>query len=201
MILASTATAGSDVEIVDLKVQSDSIWVAFEIDEEFFEKLTDTLDRGFSATLKYTFEIWEPRRTWFDRLNRSVVIPYKVRYDSWSEEYVALGSRGEVDAQASPEDLSICHRGVNRIPVFDVARLKPDRSYYLHLSVELQPLTVEEIRELEGWLRGTWSGSEGRTSRTRGISRGLFGLVKNLTGFGDEVVRTRSENFSLDQLR
>ena len=201
MILAPTARAASDVEILGVEIRSDSLWMTFEIEREFFDKLADTLDRGFSATLKYTIEIWQPRRTWFDRLAESIVVPYKLRYDSWSGEYVALGPDGELDAQISPKNLSVCHTGANRVPVIGVDRLKPDRSYYLHLSVELQPLTVEEIRELEGWLRGTWSGSDGRTSRTRGISQGLFGLVKNLTGFGDEVVSTRSENFRLDQLR
>ncbi len=201
MILAPTARAASDVEILGVEIRSDSLWMTFEIDREFFDKLADTLDRGFSATLKYTIEIWQPRRTWFDRLAESIVVPYKLRYDSWSGEYVALGPEGELDAQISPKNLSICHTGANRVPVIDVDRLKPDRSYYLHLRVELQPLTVEEVRELEGWLRGTWSGSDGRTSRTRGVSRGLFGLVKNLTGFGDEVVSTRSENFNLDELR
>jgi hypothetical protein len=201
MCAASAAFADDGIVILGVATHSDSLIVQFGIEEEFFEKVADTLERGFSATIKYTVELWEPRRTWFDRLAHTEVTAYKIRYDSWSEEYIAVGAGGEVDAQASPRNLSICRVGVNQIPAAYVPNLRPDKSYYIHLNIQIQPLTVEEVRELEGWLRGTWGGSQPGESRTRGISRGLFGLVKNLTGFGDEVVSTRSEKFRLDELR
>lgn len=199
VVLASQASAASDIEIVAVEAEADTVLVEFEINEEFFEKIVDTLERGFSATIKYTVEIWEHRRTWFDRLSGSRVTAYKIRYDSWSEEYVALGIEGELDAQSSPRDLAICRPGRNRVRAARTQDLDPGKSYYVHLSVELQPLTVEEVRELEGWLRGTLGRDEER-SRSRGISRGLFSLVKNLTGFGDEVASARSESFRLGDI-
>jgi len=199
---APAAHASSEMEILGFDVASDTLFCRFDIDEVFFDRLIETIERGLSATIKYTIELWVPRRSWFDRLFHSEVVAYKIRYDSWSEEYVALGPEGELDAHASPRELSVMRAGLNRIPVLGVDRLEPDRTYYVTLNVQVQPLTVEEVRELEVWLRGTWGGAESGTgSRTMGISKGLFGLVKSLTGFGDEVVSARSENFSLMDLR
>ncbi len=199
--LAPSAFASDEIAILGVATQSDSLVAQFGISEAFLDKLEDTLERGFSATIKYTVEIWEPRRIWFDRLTHTEFVAYKIRYDSWSQEYVVLGPEGQVDASSSPRDLSVCRAGINQVSVAPVAALKPERSYYIHLNIQIQPLAVEEIRELENWLRGTWSGSGTGESRTKGISRGLFGLARNLTGFGDKVISARSETFSLDELR
>lgn len=194
------AHAASELEIRGLAVQSDTLVVQFEIDESFFDRLTETVGRGLSATVKYTIELWEPRRAWFDKISHSRIMAYKIKYDSWSEEYIALGPSGELDASDSLATLSVCRAGMNQRPVACLDELDPEKSYYVNLNVQLQPLTVEEVLELEKWLRGAWGRSDPTSSRSKGISKGLFDLVKNLTGFGDKAIGARSQRFSLSDL-
>ena len=197
---AAPDVRADSIRVRGVEADADTLSVVFSVDDPFFEKLVDTLERGFSATLTFSAELWEHRRTWFDRLDQTAEAVYRIRYDSWSEEYVAYGLEGDIDTQASPRDLSICRPGLHRMPFSATVDLDPKKTYYVHLTVQLEPLTVEEIRELEGWLRGTWGAPDEGPPRTRGVTSGLFGLVKNLTGFGDEVARARSERFRLEDL-
>src|SRR4030095_2496980 len=77
-----------------------------------------------------------------------------------------------------------------------------DKMYYVIMSANLAPLSVEDLQELERWLQGTIraDGSE-NPGRVAGISGTMVGLLLSVTGFGDQTVLGRSESFKPEEVR
>jgi hypothetical protein len=70
------------------------------------------------------------------------------------------------------------------------------------VSASLQPLNVEDMEEVEGWLSGEVK--EKRHSGfgiLTGIPRSLFEAARNFAGFGDERSRLISTDFTPANLR
>jgi hypothetical protein len=69
-----------------------------------------------------------------------------------------------------------------------------DRPYYVLVSFNLAPLSVQDLRELEGWLQGTIRTGDNARGIT-GLSGTLVDLLLSATGFGDETSRGRAPTF------
>ena len=114
----------------------------------------DLLVNGFPARLRYTVERWAVKR-WFDDLRASIEWDVIVRHDPLrnvfrvirvrGDEAVVVGSyetlAGADSALGAPARSGITppHRG--------------ERSYYV-LRVDVEMLSVNDLDELERWLRG-----------------------------------------------
>ena len=87
------------------------------------------------------------------------------------------------------------------LPVGRIGQLQPSATYYIAVSAVLKPLSVEDVKEVEGWLSG-----EVESQRKAGLGvvtelpRALFDAVRNFAGFGDRRVRAASVDFSLPDL-
>jgi hypothetical protein len=175
--------------------------VEARLGEVFAPRVAESLARGMPATLQVHAELWRHRRAWFDRLESSVDVSVRVRYDVWSDTYLLerLGSPaievGSIDSAAAvlsrPWVLAIGR----------VGQLSAKSRYYVALTATLRPLTVEDLAEVEGWLSG-----EVKDKRRAGfgviaeIPRSLFDAVRNVAGFGDQRARAVSEDFQLRDL-
>lgn len=117
-------------------------------------RVHDLLINGFPARLRYTVERWAVKR-WFDDLRASIEWDVIVRHDPMrnvfrvirvrGDEAVVVGSyatlTGADSALGAPARTGITppHRG--------------ERSYYV-LRVDVEMLSVNDLDELERWLRG-----------------------------------------------
>ena len=87
------------------------------------------------------------------------------------------------------------------LPLARTATLDPRGRYFVAVSATIKPLSVEDLREGEGWLSG-----EVESNRREGfgvltaLPRSVFDAVRNFAGFGDDRARAVSEDFELGTL-
>jgi hypothetical protein len=173
-------------------------WVGatFHLSDAFSERIEQTLDRGMPATVSVTVDVWEDRPGWFDRLVAEQTVAWRASRNVWSDDFAL--QRGTDPEQTLP-DVEAVEAEIGRplrVRVTPVAGLSPNARYYILVSVDVKPLTVEDLRRVEDWLSGEAkrTGKPGPGSLAR-LPRYLVGVLANLSGLGDETARWRSESF------
>jgi hypothetical protein len=77
--------------------------------------------------------------------------------------------------------------------------LNDGSTYYVTVEMAIQPLTVEEFRELDGWISGRIRGGEGGEDVPEeddgGVSGAFFGFLIDLAGFGDKILEAETPGF------
>jgi hypothetical protein len=117
--------------------------------------------------------------------------------DLLNEEYVLITGE-EVRRFRTLEDLTeaACAHRREYFPA-----LRAGRTYYVSVTANLAPLSVEDLRELENWLQGSLRGGEVSPQEgVAGLSGTMVGMLLAWTGFGDDDVRARSAPFQPEQL-
>jgi len=191
-VLANGAHA-SDLRIARIGATSQGYpFVDYELEAPFTGKALDAIRSGLPSTLTFTFEVWRQRTGWWDDLEETREASVRVLRDLLNDQYIAA-SREEVRRFPQLDSLaqSVCaHRREYLRP------REPKKSYYVVVSANLAPLSVEDLRELERWLSGSLrSGEESNPGRVAGFSGTMVGLLMSVTGFGDETTTSRSERF------
>lgn len=180
--VARIAAAGEDL-VIDLAI------------ENLIDPATEEiLARGVPVTLILDVEIWRERSAWFDHLEATRHLAYKLQLDAWDEVYVVRDAEGHQEVFL---DLAEARGALEERPALRIAPLstiEEDASYYLVVTAALKPLTVEDVEELEGWLSGEIKSGRAREVGLLGLPRALFGVVMDMTGLGDrnDVKRTPS---------
>jgi hypothetical protein len=176
------AAAGEDL-VVDLVIEN----LIDSASEEI-------LARGVPVTLILDVEIWRERAAWFDHLEASRHLAYKLQLDAWDEVYVVRDAEGRQEVFL---DLAEARGALEERPglrIAPLATIVEGASYYLVVTAALKPLTVEDVEELEGWLSGEIKSGRAREVGLLGLPKALFGVVMDVTGLGDrnDVKRTPS---------
>ena len=167
----------------------------------FDARITESLARGMPATLQIHAELWRQRRGWFDRLEHSVDVSVRIRYEVWSDTYLLERIGAAPIAVGSADSVAGVLERPWVLAVGRVGQLVPKGHYYVVLSATLRPLTVEDLAEVEGWLSGeVGSRRHGGFGVVTEIPRTLFDTVRNVAGFGDQHARTVSGEFRLRDL-
>jgi hypothetical protein len=153
------------------------------------------------ATLHMHAELWRRRSAWFDRLENSVDVSVRIRYDVWSDRYLLERYGAEPIEVGSTDSVATVLSRPWVLAVGRVGQLEPRPRYYVVVSATLRPLTVEDLAEVEGWLSG-----EVEKKRRAGfgviteIPEALFDAVRNVAGFGDQRARVVTDDFQLKDL-
>jgi hypothetical protein len=175
------------------------VWVDARLSDLLSTRVRESLARGMPATLHLHAELWRPRGGWFHRLESSVEVAIKIRFEVWSESY-RIERRG-LPASVFPSLDSVLtelSRPVG-LPVSRISILEPGTRYYIVTSATLKPLSIEDIVEGEGWLSG-----EVESKRRSGLGiitalpRSVFDALRNFAGLGDERVRAITPRFELE---
>ncbi|MEO6463061.1 MAG: DUF4390 domain-containing protein [Candidatus Eisenbacteria bacterium] len=157
----------------------------------------ESLERGMPATVRLSVELWRARPGWFDEMVRTERAEMRIARNAWSDEF-------QMRRQAGPLltllDLDETERELERpirVRVLPLARLRQDARYYAIARVEVKPLTVEDIEEVEDWLSGEAkrTGKPGPGSIAR-LPTFMMGLLANLSGHGDETAAVRTGAFT-----
>src|SRR5512134_3979821 len=152
----ATAGAASALELATgpPRERDGLVIVEARLTEVFAPRVAESLARGMPATLQVHAELWRQRRAWFDRLESSVDAMVRIRYDVWTDSYSLerLGAAPIVVDTIDSAATVLSRPWV--LPVGRVGQLTAKSRYYVALSATLQPLTVEDLAEVEGWLSG-----------------------------------------------
>jgi len=81
--------------------------------------------------------------------------------------------------------------------VTSAEELGPGVRYYVVVEVLLSPLSVEEVRDLQEWVRGNLRGGKGRLG---GLSEQILGIFRNKMGLGERRGLARTPAFEPGEL-
>jgi len=198
LLLAAGATAACalDLAVQPPRQRDGWLWVDARLGDLFAPRVESSLARGMPATLLLHAELWRQRAGWFDRLESAFDAEVRLRYDFRANAYRIErdGARPLVLA-----DLDSVRTALSRrlpLPVGRTTLLVPDARYYVVVSATLKPLSLEDAREVEGWLSGEVGGSQGEAwGMVAGLPFSLFDAARNFAGFGDEHVRAATAPF------
>lgn len=166
------------------------LYVDHTVEEPFTGKALDAIRSGLPSTITYTIEVFRQRAGWWDKLEEAREYQFRVLRDLLNDQYI-LASREDVRRFASLDSLAVAACSHRR----DYLRpLAVDNPYYVQVSFNLAPLSVDDLRELESWLQGTFRTGE-NTRGITGVSGTLVDLLLSATGFGDQTERGRAPTF------
>lgn len=204
LVLAFGSGAAQGVEVVGTNVARAGDWLTttLRVEDALSDRIAQSLDRGMPVTVVVRVDIWQDRTGWFDRLVGEQTVMLRAFRNAWSEDFTL---RRDPEGERTIPDLARLESEIARpmrVHVVPMARLALGERYYAIVHVAVKPLTVEDLEAVEKWLSGEAkrSGKPGPGSIAK-LPRYLVGVLANLSGFGDEVVRWRSPRFTSDQLR
>jgi hypothetical protein len=161
-------------------------------------KIRELLRSGFSAGLTFRLELWRVGGL-FDEIESSANWNLLVRYDAYSQQYLAVRRHGtsfEQDFGGYPT-LEAAEADAMVKP-YSVA-LRPRRSgtqYYYNLVLDVEALSVSDLDELQRWLRGELQPAvRGKRAPLSALRRGLGTLLSRVLGGETRHYEARSRTF------
>lgn len=194
LLLGGIAPARADDVRVDVTARDGQLHVDVRADEVFDDGVERALRSGLPARVTLAVELWRDGTLWDDFVleHRS---EQRVLYDLLDERFDVIDEFGDVLLRtASADTIARWLEEIDDLPLCSLDDLDRDRSHYVAVSIRLEPLTVEEVRDLERWLSGNLrtAGDDGMLER---VSRQLFGVLKGRVGLGDRDAEGRSDDF------
>lgn len=199
-MLPAASRAADPLALEDLGVRQGMVTATVRLTEGFDAETRTSVERGLPITVRFTAELWRKRRLWFDKQIDSRVRSFRVRYDPGEKLYSVSGAdRYRVRETFQSLDAALERLSPRVLDVYPRAGLKDGSTYYVTVEMAIQPLTVEEFRELDGWIsgriRGDEDGNDGPDDDNGGVSGALFGFLIDLAGFGDKILEAETPGF------
>jgi hypothetical protein len=197
-LAASPAWADDDELLIDdLGVHDGMVVAVARLYPGFDAETRRSIDSGLPITVRYTTELWRKRRFWFDKQVDSRVRAFRVRYDPGEKLYSVSGvARRRRRETFESLDAALDRLSPRALAVYPFDGLDADDTYYVAIEMAIQPLTLEEARELEGWISGRIRSDDDEEpdgdaapdgDDGGGISGAVFDFLLDLAGFGDKI--------------
>lgn len=194
VLLGALASAGVAHAGVDVRIWAEdgTVYVDALARGLFTEELDEALRSGLPARVEVELVAYERRSALFDRSVREASWEVRVVFDLLDERYRVLGEDGErlLDA-AGLSEVEEFVTAVEEWPLCLVSDLETERPHYLGVEFRIEPLSIDEVRDLERWLRGNVR--DGR--RLRDVPGQIVGILRNRLGLGGHSERGRSAEF------
>jgi Domain of unknown function (DUF4390) len=197
MLLATVGT--SSAEGVRVARADARLWVSFEVDNVLNDAVWSSLRSGLPTRVRQRIALWQRRSALWDRRVEELSTEYRVVYDLIEETYDLFDTEGLLESNLDPPEIEERVATMLATSLMELNRLSAEGSYYVEVEVLVQPLSVEEVRDLERWLNGRIRG-EGGLGR---LSSQVIGLFKSQVGLGERRRNIRSPDFrraSLEEL-
>lgn len=199
----------AELLVQELGVDRGQVAVRIALVDAFDADARSQLASGLPITVRFTTELWRHRRRWFDKQMESRVLSYQIRWDPGERAYLLRhpGPR----RRDSYEELSPLLEDVSRqvLTAYGRWQLEDRRQYFLTIEAAIRPLTLEEFRELDGWIGGRIRGGpddagdtdeEAANGGGGGFAQAFFGVLVDLSGFGDLILEARTPSFQPEDL-
>jgi uncharacterized protein DUF4390 len=169
----------------------DSLVAAFRVEGTF--DANASLGDGIAATLLIVVDLWQERSGWWDSLVRSKVLLYRFRRDVWTGQVELLDQAGSPRQLPDRDALRANLERLHEIGLGTPGDFAKGKSYYLSVKAMLRPLSLDDLENVDAWLSGKVTGSEG--GGILGIPKSLARAVIGASGLGDESAIGRSAKF------
>jgi hypothetical protein len=159
-------------------------------------KLRELIRSGFPAAMSFRLELWRAGGL-FDELEDSRQWNVLVRYDPYSQEYLAVRRQGAfLEDFGGFGTLEEAESALAR-PFAVILRPKESGSqYYYNVVVDIEALSVSDLDELERWLRGELRPAvRGKRAPLPAIQRGLGTLLSRVLGGERRKFEAKSATF------
>jgi len=139
---AGAASAQESIRVVPL-ARDGSVLVSFNLADGFTDDVRAAIASGLRTTITYTVELRLEVPFWVDRTIAEAVVSSSVHYDNLTRRASVTRSvdgRSE-DSKTLDDEAGIRTwlTSLQRIPLFDTAKLEPNREYYIRVSARTQP--------------------------------------------------------------
>lgn len=138
-------------------------------------QMLEALETGIPATIRFTVELWQYSRFWFDRLIGTKLIERTVTYDVLTKEYRVTTVKGEERPPQITKTLSEAQRAMTTLREPNLVRfstLKPDELYYVRMRGEVQSAQDSSIVRFLPFVSSGRDESSWETSPLLSIRRG-----------------------------
>ncbi len=139
---ARPAQAQESIRVVPL-ARDGSVLVSFNLADGFTDDVRAAIASGLRTTITYTVELRLEVPFWVDRTISEAVVSSSVQYDNLTRRAAVTRSvDGHSDETKTLEDeagIRTWLTSLQRIPLFDTAKLEPNREYYIRVSARTQP--------------------------------------------------------------
>ena len=161
-------------------------------------ELLELLRNGFPAAMRFRLELWR-EGGFFDEIEGAVQWNTLVRFDPYSQQYLAVRRQGtaiEEDFGGFPTIEAVEARVLER--PFEIA-LRPRRAgarYYYNVVLDVESLSVSDLDELQRWLRGELKPAvRGKRSPLAALREGFGTLLSRVLGGETRHFESRSGTF------
>jgi hypothetical protein len=201
LFLATEGTHAAELTVSELGVVDSEVRVRLELRDPLDSRTRGAVASGLPITVRFTAELWRERRRWFDQHVATHVEAFRVRWDPRERVYT-LGHPGpgrRIDSYERLDEL-LLDLSAHEVFVHPRELLDERARYFVAVEVAVRPLTLEQFRELEGWIGGRISGSDDPSDPeagegSEGVPGAVLGFLLDISGFGDLVLRQRSPSF------
>ena len=139
---ARPVSAQESIRVVPL-ARDGSVLVSFNLADGFTEDVRAAIASGLRTTITYTVELRLEVPFWVDRTIAEAVVSSSVQYDNLTRRAsVTRTVDGRAEETKLLEDEASIRSwltSLQRIPLFDTARLEANREYYIRVSARTQP--------------------------------------------------------------
>lgn len=194
--VAAVRPAWGGVEI-GVTVEDGTLYVDARATDLFGLELDESLRSGLPARLEVDLILFERRSALWDREVTRASWTVSVIFDLLDERYSVLDAAGSLLLEtADLVEVEEFAAGLELWPLCTLDEVAADRVHYLGVDFRVEPLSIEEVRDLERWLRGNVR--QGR--RLSDVPGQLVGILRSRLGLGDSHERGRSADFRPSRL-
>ncbi|MBX3174571.1 MAG: hypothetical protein KF709_09150 [Gemmatimonadaceae bacterium] len=161
-------------------------------------RMRELLRSGFPARLSYRVELWSSER-WLDQMHRVVEWEVQVRWRGVDQKYeVTQFVGGQPLSLGAFEKVEDAEAAVERPLRPPISAPISRRRFYYQGTLEVRTLSVSDLDEVNGWLRGELQPAvRGERNPGTAFTRGLRSLTTRLLGGERREYATRTGTFRI----
>lgn len=169
------------------------LYVDFRLEQVLEEGVLESLRSGLPSRVRHRVQIWQQRSTLWDRQVIESRRHFRIVYDLIDETYDLFDDRGLLETNLELFELEPRLAEMPPEPVCSLDELEEGDRYYALVEIVVEPLSVEEVRDLERWLQGSLRENDGGALQQ--LPSQLLGLFKSQVGLGERRHEVRSATF------
>jgi hypothetical protein len=199
LILASPALAqrGPRLEVTVLAANSPPAGASVVAGRLLADaKMRELLRSGFPAAMTFRLELWRASG-FFDELEDATQWTVLVQYDPYKQQYLAVRRHGrfQEDFGGFPT-LEAAEAAMENAYAVLLAPRRTGTRYYYNLVVDVESLNVNDLDELQRWLRGEFEPAvRGKRAPLSALRRGFGTLLSRLLGGEARHYESRTGTF------